>query len=296
MKIIILALRRSGSTIFWQCFREATNARCFDEPFNPKIFQIPQEHSKGNLKEFIDLLKTEGELFWQLFDPIYPQEELKKGFTAEQNAYLTKLLSLNEDVVIDSTRCWNKISALGDITDSDTFLIHLHRAPASWITSHLLPSEEKKYLLLNLKRKKTFWTRKIDFNRWNMEDILGRELLSPFHSFILKDAQLTEYFYRAPAVYRLMKFWALVFQEVESTGRKVFGKRFISVHFEDFCIDPINTLGLIGSKTGLCFDFKKLPSIRLPSPAFMNSNENWQQAAQYWELPDDIHYLFRDNV
>lgn len=294
MKIIIIALRRSGSTIFWRCFREATNATSFDEPFNPKLFQLPKEHPKQNLGEFINLLNEEKDLFWNLFHPIYPQDELKKKLTYEQATYLKKILSLDKNVIIDSTRCWNKISSLKELSDPDTFLIHLHRAPASWVTSHLLPSEQKQLLLLNLKRKGTFWTRKYDFNRWNMEDVLGREFLSPFHLLFLKDDHLAEKFYDSSGAYRLLKFWSLAFQEIENNGKILFGDRFLSIRFEDFCSSPKKILGKVSDKTGISFNFNKLPNIKLPSQAFMSSSKNWQAAACYWNLPDNIEYLHRN--
>ena len=296
MKIFISALRRSGSTIFWRCFREASVAKSFDEPFNPKIFQLPKENVKDTMGEFTELLSEQKKHFWELFSPIYPQDELREDLTTKQSNYLKFLLSQDENVVVDSTRCWHKISSLEKVLDSDTYLIHLHRAPASWVTSHMLPSEEKsvRHSLLNFRRKKTFWTRRSDFNRWNLEDILGYERLSPFHLTFLKNDQLAKNFYESAAVSRLLKFWTLSFEEVESVGKSVFREKFISVRFEDFCSEPRKTLQHIGDKTGLAINFEKIPTIKSPSPAFMSASEEWKTAARYCGLPDNPESIHRE--
>lgn len=295
MKIIILALRRSGSTIFWKCFREMTKANCFYEPFNPKIFQLPKEHEKKTLREYVEFLEKDREKFWDFFTPIYPHDELKNVLTQNQSNYLLKLLNSSEDVVIDTTRCWNKLISLREYTNTDTFVIHLHRSPSSWITSHLLPSEQKskKHILLNFRRKRSFWTRTSDFNRWSLEDIIGYEPLSPFHLLVLKDDQIAKRFYESPGVYRLLKFWTIAFQEAEFFGKTLFGDNFISIKFEDFCLQPTKVLQHISNITGLSVDLKKLPDIKPPSPAFMHLSTKWQSAARYWNLPDDTEYLHR---
>ena len=295
MKVFISALRRSGSTIFWRCFRETSVATSFDEPFNPKLTQLPKEHVKGTMKELISLLHDKKSYFWDMYSPIYPQDELKDEFTNEQSDYLSFLLSLNESVVIDSTRCWHKLASLQKILGSDAYFIHLHRAPASWVTSHMLPSEQMgvRYFRLNYCRKKNFWTRKTDFNRWKLEDVLGRELLSPFHLVFLKNDRLAQKFYESSAVSRLLKFWSLAFEEVEQKGKTLFGERFISIRFEDFCMEPVQTLQHISQKTGLLFNFEEMPVIKSPSSAFLPSNKEWKNAAQYWNLPNDSAFLHR---
>ena len=296
MKIIVVALRRSGSTIFWKCFRKATQATCFDEPFNPKLIQLPQEHSKQVWKEYIEYLKRNEVKFWNLFSPIYPVEELHTDFTQRQFSYLKELLQQNDNVVIDTTRCWNKISQLAEICPSDTFVIHLHRAPASFVTSHLLPSDDKGRgsFLRNLKRKRSFWTRKNDYNKWGMEEMLGTDLLSAFHLLILKDQKLAEAFYQMPAVYRLLKFWSIAYNQIEEQGNQVFGDRFVSIQFENFCSSPTQTLDKLQKKIGLEFDFEQLPKIQSLKPVYQSDSLNWKQIASYWNLPKSDEFLFRN--
>ncbi|MEO1672312.1 MAG: hypothetical protein AAFR77_16305, partial [Cyanobacteria bacterium J06631_2] len=193
------------------------------------------------------------------------------------------------------TRCWHKLSSLQKILGEDACFIHLHRAPASWATSHMLPSEQMsmKYFRLNYRRKKSFWTRKTDFNRWKLEDVLGKEFLSPFHLVFLKNDRLAEKFYESTAISRLLKFWSLAFEETEKKGKALFGERFISIRYEDFCMEPVQTLQYISEKTGLPFNLEKIPIVKSPSPAFLASNKEWKKAAQYWDLPNDAKFLHR---
>lgn len=295
MKIIISALRRSGSTIFWKCFRESTTATCFDEPFNPKLSQLPKEHKKRVYKEYIDYLRTHREEFWNIFSPIYPLDELKPDFSYEQANYLRHLLNISTDVVVDTTRCWCKINSLNNLTDSNTFLIHLHRSASGFVASHLIPSDDKGYraILRKWKRKRSFWTRNSDFNKWNMEDVCGRDPLSAFSLQILKDNATIEKFYNAPAVLRLLKFWSVAFLKVENEGREAFGDRFISISFEEFCQNPTSILDVVAYKTGLEFDFKKLPLVKASNNSFMGKSKKWDSAAEYWNLSESLDRFHR---
>ncbi|MEA5596128.1 hypothetical protein [Rivularia sp. UHCC 0363] len=297
VKVIITALRRSGSTIFWKCFREVTKAICFDEPFNPKLAQLPREHEKKVYQEYINFLEIYREEFWQSFYPIYPLDELKSNLSSDHSLYLQKLLETQNDVVIDTTRCWNKIVSLKEVVGADTYLIHLHRSPASFVTSHLLPSDEsgKGAFFRDLKRKNNFWTRIGDFNRWNMEDVMGSQLFSAFHLQILKNDSLAEKFYQSPAAYRLFKFWSIVFDKVEQDGRKFFGQQFISINFEDFCSNPTKVLqSAVSVQVGLDFDYDRLPKILPPKKAYMQGNIKWRQVSRYWNLPENDHFIFRN--
>lgn len=295
MKIVIVAARRSGSTIFWKCFRQATQATCFDEPFNPWLNKLPQEHAKQVCQEYINYLKKYHKRFWEFFSPIYPLEELKSSWSPSQVLYLHELLQQDRNVVIDTTRCWNKISELQQVAPSDTFLIHLHRAPASFVTSHLLPSDDarRSSFLRTIRRKQSFWTRDSDYNKWNMVEIFGTGLLSAFHLLILKEHKIAERFYNAPAAYKLLKFWSIAFEKVEAEGNNCFGSNFMSVRFEDFCKSPMTILKQVSKKTGLEFDFGRLPRILPVKPAYQVGSQQWKKAACYWGLSESNEYLFR---
>ena len=41
IKLIILGLRRSGTTIFWEIFRQDPRLVCYDEPFNELLLTLP---------------------------------------------------------------------------------------------------------------------------------------------------------------------------------------------------------------------------------------------------------------
>ena len=146
MKIIICTLRRSGSTVFWKAFRENTDFKCYDEPFNPGLSVLPKEHRKEVYGEYIDLINEDATLFWRKFSAISPIEENKSSLTSEQKDYFRYLLDSAEDVVIDTTRCWNKLESLKEVLEPYPHIfIHLYRDPIAFASSHLLPSEIKSW-------------------------------------------------------------------------------------------------------------------------------------------------------
>jgi len=295
-RVIISALRRSGSTIFWRCFRRASGALCFDEPFNPTLIQLPNPHEKNVCREYIDVLKTDSEAFWNSYAPIYPVDELSDALHQGQVAWLQWLMRRKDEVVIDTTRCWNKVGHLAEAVDGNVYFIHLHRSPAGFAASHLLPSEFTSSLAGRwqlFKRRRRFFEMTSGFNYWNMEEVTGCGPQSAYGVKILGDRALAERFYSWAAHTRLMYFWKDAYERVEQAGESAFEDRYMSVSYERFSREPETVLTEVQQRTGLSLDVERLPDVKPSKPVFQEGNSRWYEAAEKAGLEANRQVLFR---
>jgi len=295
-RIIISALRRSGSTIFWRCFRQAAKALCFDEPFNPILMQLPRPHEKNVYGEYVDVLETDSKAFWDSYAPIYSLDELSNDFRHGQAVWLQWLMRRHNEVVIDTTRCWNKVRRLAEVVDGKVYFIHLHRSPAGFAASHLLPSELTSSLAGRwqlFKRRRRFFEMTSGFNYWNMEEITGRGPQSAYGVMILGDEELAERFYSWAAHTRLMYFWKDAYERVEQAGKSAFGDRYMSVSYERFSREPETVLTEVQQRTGLSLDVERLPDVKPSKPVFQEGNSRWYEAAEKAGLEANRQVLFR---
>ena len=110
IKLIIVGLRRSGTTIYWETFRQDDRLLCYDEPFNRYLRVLPAPTGLKAPEEFIRLVNRDAASFWNKFSPIHYGEELSEGLSDAQRAYLEYLGDSGERVALDSTR-WNRTAA-----------------------------------------------------------------------------------------------------------------------------------------------------------------------------------------
>lgn len=296
MKVFIIGLRRSGTTIFWQALRQDSRFVCYEEPFNPLLRELPAENAKGTWDEFIQLFNENSVRFRSMFAPIRPEEELCSQLNSEQQEYLRWLLKTGQHVICKLTRCNFKVRALHDL-DPQSVLIHLYRAPASVATSHLLPSggtERWRRRIANIVRRKTFWWRSGWYNNWHFEDIIDGSSNSPFISSLLKIGLDPEEVTSLPAVGKLLAYWRVAFERVQADGRKLFGHRFVSISFEKFCQNPQQTI----DRTYQLLALPKVPFnmslIRPSRHPFYPDHPNWQRYYKLLRLPDSAFRQFHD--
>ncbi len=269
---------------------------CFDEPFNPNLIRLPRPHPKNVDDEYLRLLDRDARAFWEAFRPVYPLEELDAALKPQTADWLGWLSDRADRLVLDTTRCWNKIEALADHTGPDTYLIHLHRSPAGFTASHLLPSDLDGSLWGKwhlFRRRRTFFDMDSGFNFWNVEDIVGNGPRSAFATQILQDSRLADRFYSWEAHLQLLYFWKIAYSKVEEAGRDAFGDRFLSVPFERFSRRPKEVLGEIQTATGVSLDMSSLPGVRPASSVFQQGDARWFDGAERVGLPTDAQFLFR---
>jgi len=280
MKLVIQGLRRSGTTIFWETFRQDPRLVCFDEPFNPNLIELPEENSKHTRAELIELMKRDPRRFWKVFAPIDPSEEIHPRMSDRQREYLEFLLAASDRVVIDSTRLAFKLEALHEI-DPSIFVIHLHRSPQAFATSHLRPNGSRwidKFRLLI--RSRSFFTRSTGFSNWFIEQIVGTSPSRPFGHLIKESGEDPELIYRSCALVKLMKYWAIHFERVETDGTRLFGDRFRSIPFEDFCSAPETTMRGCYEWLGLPYPSLDLTRVTPAASPYKPSDPRWKVASR----------------
>jgi len=290
MIILIVGCRRSGTTIFWRQFRQDPRFVCYDEPFNPLIVkEVPHDNPKKTRKELIKLHARNPELFWQRYTPITPSEEALPTLRPAQADYLRFLSETGKIVVIDTTRCHLKLRQIVEI-DPHSALIHLHRGPAAFASSHLVPSGQGREPNYD-----EFWEKTSGFNKWNIEEIIGADCRGPLGHRILNllgyDPKRPAYL---PAILKLLAYWKLHFDEVEQTGARSFGERFLSVRFEDYCRGPEKVVDAFYSLLDLQSPAIDLSEVHAPKPAHFVDDPKWYRYASMAGLQPERSSLFRD--
>jgi hypothetical protein len=275
--IVILALRRSGTTALWRLFRQNAAYSCFDEPFSRLLVKLPRENVKGVRREFIELFNRDPAQFRGIYAPILRGEETAPGMTDSQAAYLRFLLC-GGPTVIDVTRCHPKIAELHREMPGAVF-VHQYRRPAAFASSHLLPSERADFLgVRSFWDRRVFFTRTRGFNRWGMEELLRkphaettRRLLGAEGVKLPPDG--------SPAVALLLAHWLGCHRLAEREGPRLFGSRFVSLGFEEFCGNPkkfLNDIYRLAEAEPFETDFS---DIRNPGSPFQPEDPRWRSLA-----------------
>ena len=276
--IIIVGLRRSGTTAFWEAFRKDDSLCCYDEPFNPNLAELPKENSKGTRAEFIDLFENDAGLFNNFFSPISLLEESSADITRFQSDYLAWLLNQNQGrsaVVVDSVRIGFKLEKIYEIIPQ-AILVHLYRDPVAWISSHLLPSGRGTWRkkIANIYRHLYFWTRKGFYNNWGYQEIVEREIsnTSYWGSIDIRAEDLRN----KPAFLQLALFWHWAFRETERFGNEFWGDRFFSIPFESFCLNPEKVISDIYTVAELKWKNLDYSYVRAANQGFKPDSRRWQ--------------------
>lgn len=292
MRIIILGLRRSGTTAFWRTWRQDERFVCYDEPFSqfnrlvndPDWRDLPYTGIEKRV-----LWEKDPLAFWDHFVSIHLLDELRPGLSDHQQTYLAWLFESAEHVCIDLTRCHYKVSDLKQLAP-DAVLVHLRRPPQNWLTSIALPSSEKldrvnprslrakrKFILRarNVLSRRRFWIAQHGFHFQGYEEILDAGAHSLFRYRISEAGLDAELVCGMPLTGRLLALWKVFSEEVEAEGPKHFGDRFISINFNAFCKSPSETISQVYKRMGEKpppFDFS---GIHPPSEAFQSAAPQW---------------------
>jgi hypothetical protein len=278
-RIFILGLRRSGTTIFWESFRSDPRLRCFNEPWNPVLRELPVEIPNRSRREFIELFRQDPRAFWRHFAPIELIEELQEDLSDRQVAYLRYLIDPFDAICIDETRCHFRLGALREAVP-DATIVHLFRAPAAFATSHLIPTGSGGFRagrLVRARGRMSFFSRDGRFNNWGMEELIGRHPESLFglrlHEIGLDPAAVQA----LPAAGRLLAFWRLAFETVERDGPRLFGDRFLSVSFEGFCRTPREVVERVYAAAGMHAPPLDLTRIKPANRAYRAGDPRWHR-------------------
>ena len=279
VNLIIVGLRRSGTTVFWRTFRRDSGFTAYDEPFNPKLVTLPEEHRKDTRKEYIDLIDQDPERFWKAFAPIPLDGELERDLGADNRSYLSYLTSGHGRVALDTTRCHFKIGDLAAEIPGST-LVHLYREPTALASSHLLPSGWRLRRRARLaSRKLRFWTLSDGYDHWGFQTIIGNGPSSAFGLRMTESGMDAEKTYSIPGAGRLLALWKVFDDEAERAGIEHFGERFISLPFERFAEQPDAVLDLIYGIMQAPRPAVAMSDVKQASRGFTPGHSRWQALA-----------------
>jgi len=293
--ILIVGLRRSGTTAIWRAFQSDKRITCFDEPFNPHLMDLSNTNfTDGEFHhEYTDYIRKESVKFWTSYAPIVSIYELKAGLSEHQKDYLKYLAGDNEHVLFEMTRVHYKLADLKNLFPG-SLLIHLYRPAASFVSSVMLPKPSEKMSnnweviagyrfvrgkLVKIIRRLIFWRSKYSGNNWGFDTLIGSSVTDAFSIFLNKHQINADIFYRLPAVARLLGYWKISFDEVEKDGRRLFADRFISLNFNDFCNDPEGVLKNIYAAAGITYVNRDLDWIHKPHGAHQSGHKKWIEYA-----------------
>lgn len=289
--IFILGLRRSGTTAFWECFRNDSRFTCYDEPFNPNIGKTPREHKKGVRREYLDLYYRDPDGFSASYCPIRRYEETGRTFSEQQRVYLHYLLR-QRPCVFDFTRCHFRIQALADI-DPDAVCVHLYRKASAFVTSHLIPSDRGDLLSLRkMVSRSLFFSRHLPFNRWGMEHVIRGDRLNKGLSKGFFEAESVVFSPEYSSCEALLAYWLVCYRFANRVFREYFPNRTVVVSFEEFCESPSSEVSKVYSAAGLSGPEFSIDGIRNASQAFAGSDARWVAAARKVNFsPNEIEHL-----
>ena len=293
-KILIAGLRRSGTTAMWRAFQSDKRIKCFNEPFNPQIMNLSNPNFSGGefYREYIDYIREDSVKFWASYAPISDIYEIRAGLSEQQKDYLNYLAGDSDHVLFEETRVHHKLADLKNLFPG-ALLIHLYRPAASFVSSVMLPNPQEQlsrnwkaiesYRFVRAKlakmiRKRIFWRSKYCRNM-GFDSLIGSSVTDAFSSFLNRHQIDGDIFYKLPAVARLLGYWKVSFEEVEKEGRRLFGGRFISLNFNDFCNDPEGVLKNIYASAGITYVKRDLDWVHKPHGAYQRSHKKWIEYA-----------------
>lgn len=279
MRIFLIGLRRSGTTTLFDLFRQDKRLVCYDEPFNPLIRDIPARDEWGTKQEYIDLYNRSPAAFWDRYAYIDGVDEIRPGMEPRQRAWLRTLLDSAPSTFMDFTRVHYKLADL-HAACPDALLIHLHRSPAAFAASHILPSPWQADRKLKYWRARlAFWRITQKYNTWGLETVIGRAPTTFCGEALARAGLDAGRIYAANAVTKLLAFWLLNFRQARADGTALFGNRYVQIPFEQFTRAPQAYMNWIYARLGMApadFDFSKIR--QAPPPPFA-THPGWDKAA-----------------
>lgn len=303
MNLVIVGLRRSGTTAFWGLFREDERFACYNEPFNQQLRHAGSPGWQGGRhteREFDTLQRRDPAAFWHHYAPVARHDELKDGLSDQQAHWLAWLQATAEHTCVDVTRCHFKLASLRDV-DPDAVVVHLYRPPANWVTSVVQPSTAHiKRLDTAAKRlwhttrlrvqaarfRQTFWQTRDGHRFKGFDELIGTHEGTYFGVRLAEAGMDPAEVYAMPDVGRLLAFWKLHYERVERDGPSLFGERFLSVNFNDACHNPRAVRDRVYDRLGMTPPAAPPRGIHPPPPPFASRDPRWGDYTRRLGLPD----------
>jgi hypothetical protein len=274
--ILVLALRRSGTTALWHLLRQDPRHTCYDEPFSPLLRRLPANNAKRTWDEFIALRARDPEAWAARFAPVPRAEELCDPLTPHQADYLA-FLAAGGPVVIDETRAIGKLEGISGVLDRPV-VIHLYRHPVAFASSHMIASQNRKFMRRELHRL-GFFRRWFYFDSWGMEAHWRAPLRARTEGWLATEG-VAPPAPRAPAIHKLLAVWLASYRRLERDGPRHAGGRFVSLSFEAFCRAPAPVLREIYRLAGRAPHPVDCSALHPAPPGYRPADPRWRAAAR----------------
>lgn len=198
----ISGLRRSGTTAIWRMFRNLDQFTCYDEPFNPMLkTKLPKQHHKGTWDEFINLWNDDHVAFNEALESISLAQEVSPQITPRQQAFLHYMSQT--PTIIDFTRLNFKMD---DILQKfpHAVALFLYRSPVAFATSHIINSENQKFMRQRYYRT-MFFSDRIGFDSWGIQTNMN----TPYFKRLMARCSIIprKPLHKLKSVEKLLLFW-----------------------------------------------------------------------------------------
>ena len=248
MKLLLLGLRRSGTTILYDALREDPGLRCFYEPLREQ--DVTEGGGSGArsgdafaetraLREAYRDAHHPGlpieEFNWG--GPRSPELELESDLPPHCVGLLEHLLGLADDVAIKETRLHHKLGALARIAP-EAGLIHLVRDPRAVASSMLLGRKRRLDLYPDAD---AFFTARTKRRLWSSRAISEALIARGLAAGALR---------KPPDFIHPLVVWKAAFEAAHADGQRLFSDRYLLVRLEDLRRGPADELQRIYSATG----------------------------------------------
>jgi hypothetical protein len=243
MKLFVLGLRRSGTTILYDALREDPGLRCHYEPLREEAETIGGGSGARDEDLFADTRRERErfraqrypELPIELFNwggPRAPELELDPDLPKHCWDLLAELLAQAEDVMVKETRLNHKLAALAEIAPGAA-IVHLVRDPRAVTASMLLGRRRRTDIYPDADAFFTVRTgRRLWSSRRLSEEVIARRRPLDLPADI-------------PDFLRPLLVWKAAFETTAGDGRRLFGDRYALVRLEDLRVAPRDHLARI---------------------------------------------------
>lgn len=290
MNIVIIGMRRSGTTILYDVLQNDKRFTSFYEPLchgkkniggGSGATSIPYGDLLNKLRaEFIseEGLNVEPS-YYNFGAPANPKLEFINTFPDDQKKYLKYIFNKTGIVLTKFVRMNDKIEELYKLIP-DAKVIYIKKDPRRFSMSHVIgrkkASRSLKRILFDLLikgkpiKEPSFFKKVTGYNTWSSENFC--KILFP------------EDFERIPkpAFYETLKLWKYFDDKYTKDGRKFFKENFLEVIHEDLCIDPKSVIDKI-------YNFIELPvsdqvlswandRLKAPRPIYKKNKSLWDSA------------------
>lgn len=240
-KVFMQGMRRSGTTIAFDCFLEDKRINCQYEPLRENR-TTPGGGSGAHTIDFMDEITKDRVKFNAISSLNLDMDEFNYGaprdgrleysqeFSEPIASYLRFILDKSDNTLIKCTRFMEKAASLKKIAPEASF-IHVVRNPMLVANSFLFGKGRK--------NEHKFEDHNIYFERRSTKTAWSSYLLS---NIILEKPEYRNLANNISDLERVLLLWAYNFKVTHEQGQKVFGNKYLLVRHEDLLFKQKETL------------------------------------------------------